>query len=47
MGQFVKTIDVSDKSDKVEVSIKGLSTGIYLIELKNANEKSWKKVIVE
>ena len=46
-GQFVKTIDVTDKSDKVEVNVKGLATGIYLIELKNATEKSWKKIIVE
>ena len=46
-GQFVKTITVNDKSNKVEVDVKGLSTGIYLIELKNATEKSWKKVIVE
>ena len=46
-GQFVKTINVNDKSNKVQVDVKGLSTGIYLIELKNATEKSWKKVIVE
>lgn len=46
-GQFVKTINTNDKSDKVAVNVKGLSTGIYLIELKNANEKSWKKVVVE
>ena len=46
-GQFVKTINVSDKSSKVEVQVKDLSTGIYLIELKNDSEKSWKKVIVE
>ena len=46
-GQFVKTIDLNDKADKVEVNVKGLATGIYLIELKNASEKSWKKIIVE
>ncbi len=46
-GQFVKSIDVADKSDKVEINVKGLSTGIYLIELKNATDKSWKKVVIE
>ena len=46
-GQFVKTIDVTDKSNKVDVNVIGLSKGIYLIELKNANEKSWKKVIID
>jgi Secretion system C-terminal sorting domain len=46
-GQFVKTVDIVDKSNKVEVIVKGLSTGIYLIELKNATEKSWKKVVVK
>ena len=46
-GQLVKTIIVDDKSNKVDIQVKGLSTGIYLIELKNDSEKSWKKVIVE
>ena len=46
-GQLVKSIIVEDKSNKVDVQVNGLSTGIYLIELKNDSEKSWKKVIVE
>ena len=46
-GQLVKTIIVDDKSNKVDIQVKGLSTGIYLIELKNDSEKSWKKVIVK
>ena len=46
-GQLVKTIIVDDKSNKVDVQVKGLSSGIYLIELKNDSEKSWKKVIVD
>jgi hypothetical protein len=45
-GAFVKTIDIKDASDNVEVSVKGLETGVYLIELVNDLEKSWKKVIV-
>ena len=45
VGQFVKTILVDDKSKNVNVS--GLSTGIYLLELKNESEKSWKKIIIE
>lgn len=46
-GAFVKTIDVSNSSDNAEVNVKGLETGVYLIELVNDLEKSWKKVIVE
>lgn len=46
-GQFVKTIDVTDKSNNLDINVKGLSTGIYLIELRNETEKSWKKVIIE
>lgn len=46
-GAFVRTIDVSNSSDNAEVSVKGLETGVYLIELVNDSEKSWKKVIVE
>lgn len=45
-GAFVKTIEVINNSNDVEVSINGLQTGIYLIELQNNNEKSWKKIIV-
>ena len=46
-GQYIKTVDVQDKSNKVAINVNGLSTGIYLIELKNETDKSWKKVIVE
>lgn len=45
-GGFVKTVTVENNEENVEVNIKGLSTGVYLIELVNDTEKSWKKVIV-
>ena len=45
-GTFVKTINVEDNSENVELNISGLQTGVYLIELKNDTDKSWKKVIV-
>ena len=45
-GAFVKTINVEDDSENVELNISGLQTGVYLIELKNDTDKSWKKVIV-
>jgi hypothetical protein len=44
-GAFVKTIDVKATSE-TEVKIEGLATGIYLIQLQNATEKSWKKIMV-
>lgn len=45
-GAFVKTVLPENNNEFVEVGISGLSTGIYLIELLNDNQKSWKKVIV-
>lgn len=45
-GTFIKTIKV-DKSESAEISVSGLQTGIYLIELKNDAAKSWKKVVIE
>ena len=45
-GAFVKTIEVNDNSNNVEVNVKGLESGVYLIELVNDKDKSWKKVIV-
>lgn len=45
-GAFVKTVEVENNADTAEINIKGLATGVYLIELVNDTEKSWKKVIV-
>ena len=45
-GAFVKTVKVEESSDATEINVKGLQTGVYLLELVNATEKSWKKIIV-
>lgn len=45
-GVYVKTIEVKDSSENVQVAIRGLETGVYLLELQNDIEKIWKKVIV-
>ncbi|HEX8561839.1 MAG TPA: T9SS type A sorting domain-containing protein [Flavobacterium sp.] len=43
-GAFVRTVEVN--SDEAEINVNGLQTGVYLIELSNEKEKSWKKVII-
>jgi hypothetical protein len=45
-GAFVKNIKVNNATSS-DVSIDGLGTGVYLLELKNSTDKSWKKIIVE
>ena len=45
-GSFVKTVEVSAGATEVEVDAEGLSVGVYLVELQNASEKSWKKIII-
>lgn len=45
-GAFVKIINVNSETN-TEVNIDGLATGIYLLELRSATDKSWKKVIVK
>jgi hypothetical protein len=45
-GSFLKTYDVKDSNDGVEVNINGMQMGVYLIELVNGKEKTWKKIIV-
>ena len=45
VGVFIKTIEVNNL-DAVEVKINGLSSGVYLLELLNASDKSWKKIII-
>lgn len=46
-GAFVKTFKVDDTSENVEVTISGLPSGVYLLELKNETDKTWKKVVIE
>lgn len=45
-GSLVKTIQSQD-TDNTEVNVEGLPTGIYLLEMLNDADKSWKKVIIE
>jgi len=45
-GAFVRSIQATD-AENMEINVQGLSTGIYLLELQNDTDKSWKKVIVE
>lgn len=45
-GAFVKTVEANAGATEVEVDANGLSQGVYLVELQNASEKSWKKIII-
>lgn len=45
-GALVKTIQVKNSNESVKVNSNGVQAGIYLIELVNENEKSWKKIII-
>ncbi len=45
-GAFIKTVKV-DNGNSAEVNVEGLSTGVYLVELKNKEDKSWKKVVIK
>lgn len=44
-GKLVKTL-TGENGDLSEVGVDGLEAGIYLIELSNQDNKTWKKVIV-
>jgi hypothetical protein len=47
-GVLVKSIEVlTNSSEMIEVSLQGLQTGVYLLELQNTTEKSWKKVVID
>jgi len=45
-GALIKSIQATE-SENTEVNVEGLPTGIYLIELQNDTDRSWKKVIIE
>ena len=46
-GAFIKSVEVKNETDNPEVNVKGLQTGIYLLELVNETEKSWKLSVAE
>lgn len=46
-GAFIKTIAIDGGANEADIKLNGLATGVYLIELQNASEKSWKKIIIK
>jgi len=46
-GALIKSYRVADSSENVEFNIADLPSGVYLLELKNETDKTWKKVIIE
>jgi len=46
-GALVKSIDTANLLSQKDVNVDGLQVGVYLIELQNETEKSWKKLIVQ
>ena len=45
-GAFIKTIEVKNSDVNVEVNSDGMRAGVYLIQLVNENEKTWKKIVI-
>lgn len=45
-GSFIKSIKGNNNTTN-EINLSGLAKGVYLLELKNETDKSWKKIIVE
>lgn len=45
-GALLRTIIVTNGNESVKVNSSGVQAGIYLIELVNDKEKSWKKIII-
>lgn len=45
-GAFIKEIKFNSDSKEIEIALNGLSSGVYLLELKNDSEKSWKQIII-
>lgn len=45
-GTFIKSLKTVDE-EAAQISIDGLSKGVYLIELAGVSHKTWKKVIIE
>jgi hypothetical protein len=42
----MKTVEGDLGANELEINVEELPKGVYLIELQNASEKSWKKIII-
>ena len=45
-GALMSTIKANNSTTN-EINLSGLAKGVYLLELKNETDKSWKKIIIE
>jgi hypothetical protein len=45
-GALVKTIKIDDYSNEYKVNVNDFNKGLYIFELQNESEKTWKKVVV-
>ena len=45
-GALISTIKANNSTTN-EINLSGLAKGVYLLELKNETDKSWKKIIIE
>ncbi|MEG4938403.1 T9SS type A sorting domain-containing protein, partial [Microcoleus sp. F8-C3] len=45
-GAFMKTVEGDLGANQLEINAEELPKGVYLIELQNASDKSWKKIII-
>jgi hypothetical protein len=46
-GAFVKSVEVENNEDSTQIEVRGMSSGVYLVEIVNDTDKTWKKIIVE
>lgn len=45
-GALVKTVNIDDNSNEIKVNVTDLPKAVYIFELQNDSEKTWKKVLV-
>lgn len=46
LGVLVKMVNI-DNNTVSEIEVKGLKSGVYLVEMQSDKEKAWKKVIIQ
>lgn len=45
-GALVKTVNINDNTNEIKVNVNDLPKALYIFELQNDAEKTWKKVLV-
>lgn len=46
-GALVKETLINGETNEVDINVSNLKSGVYMLEIRNGSDKSWKKILIE